>query len=199
MPEPGPAPKLLVTGMPKSGKTTAVIRLVELLRDAGVPVHGFVTSEQRVDGRRVGFVVHDLTGPSAQLAHQDLDSPVRVGRFGVDVPAFEQIAFPALHAALAGDGVVVIDEIARMELASTAFAALVEEILDSTRPVIATVHSQPHPFTDTIKQRPDVLLLDVDDTTRDDSLFPFVQVALRQTAVYLEGKTEVEVVGIRRS
>lgn len=168
MPASGPAPKLLVTGVPKSGKTTAVIRLVELLRQAGVPVGGFVTSEQRVDGRRVGFIVQNLAGPSGLLAHQDLDSPVRVGRFRVDVPAFERIALPALNTALAGDGIVVVDEIARMELASAAFVALVEEVLDSQRPVVATVHAHPHPFTDAINQRPDVLLLEVDDTTRDD-------------------------------
>jgi hypothetical protein len=38
----------------------------------------------------VGFVVNDLAGPCAQLAHEDLVSSVQVGRFGVDVAAFEQ-------------------------------------------------------------------------------------------------------------
>jgi nucleoside-triphosphatase len=168
MPGTASAPKLLVSGTPKSGKTTVVTRLVVLLRQAGVPVGGFVTSEQRVDGRRVGFVVNDLAGPCAQLAHEDLVSPVQVGRFGVDVAAFELVALPALRAALDSDGVVIIDEVARMELASTAFTALVEEALTSPLPVVATVHAHAHPFTDALKHRPDVVVLDVDEVTRDE-------------------------------
>jgi uncharacterized protein (TIGR04141 family) len=43
-----------------------------------------------------------------------------------------------------------------------------------------------------------ILLKDGEDVNIN-TLFPFAQVALRQAAVYLEGKAEVEVVGIRRS
>jgi nucleoside-triphosphatase len=160
--------KVLVTGPPKSGKTTAVVRLVELLRAQAVPVGGFVTGEQREDGRRVGFVVRDLAGPSATLAHEDFNSPVRVGRFGVDVAGFERVGLPALRKALAhGRGVVVIDEVASMELASPAFAGLVEEALASTTAVVATVHAKSDPFTDSLKRRADTRVVSVDEESRD--------------------------------
>lgn len=162
------AVKVLVTGPPKSGKSTAVMRLVQLLVAEAVPVGGFVTVEQREGERRTGFVVKDLAGPSAVLAHQDLDSPVRVGRFGVDVAAFERVGLPALREALAAGGVVVIDEIARMELACPAFPALVAQALAAPVPVVATVHAQPHPFTDELLRRADVRVLRVDPAGRDD-------------------------------
>jgi nucleoside-triphosphatase len=109
------------------GKTTVAERLVELLVDAGVPVGGFVTREALGDdGRRVGFTVRDLAGPQAWLAHQNFDTGIQVGRFGVDIVAFERVGLVALEKAtwLARDhaGIVVIDEIARMELAFTSMS-----------------------------------------------------------------------------
>lgn len=143
-------------------------RLVGLLVAGGVPVGGFVTGEQRDgDGRRTGFVVRDLAGESAVLADQDLVSAVRVGRFGVDVAAFERVGLPALRRAVGSGGVVVIDEIARMELACPGFVGLVVEAMDSSSPVVATVHARPDPFTDALKARPDVQVIGVDAATRD--------------------------------
>jgi nucleoside-triphosphatase THEP1 len=73
---------------------------VELLVDAGVTVGGFVTHEVLGDdGRRVGFTVRDLAGPRAWLAHQDFDTGIRVGRFGVDIAAFEHVGLVALEKA----------------------------------------------------------------------------------------------------
>ncbi|MBV9314292.1 MAG: hypothetical protein JO100_11285 [Pseudonocardia sp.] len=47
-------------------------------------VDGFVTREVLGDdGRWVGFKVRDLAGPEAWLAHQDLDTDIWVGRFGL--------------------------------------------------------------------------------------------------------------------
>jgi nucleoside-triphosphatase len=145
-----------------------VVRLVGLLQAAGVPVGGFVTGEQRDGGgRRTGFVVQDLAGSSAVLAHWELESGVRVGRFGVDVGAFERVGLPALRRALDTGGVVVIDEIARMELACPGFSDLVVEAMESPSSVVATVHARPDPFTDAVKGRPDVQVVEVGPGTRD--------------------------------
>jgi nucleoside-triphosphatase len=160
-------PKLLVTGQPKVGKSTAINRLVRLLREREMVVGGFVTHEQLDHGRRVGFVVQDLAGPEAVIAHQDYSTGVRVGRFGVDVPAFERVGIPALRRAVDQGGIVVIDEIARMELASAAFVELVEKVFDTSAAVVASVHVHAHPLTDALKQRADVELLTVTLDNRD--------------------------------
>ncbi len=110
--------KLLLTAPPKTGKTTVISRLVELLGEEGLPAMGFVTTELRGNqGSRVGFVVRSLDGDKAVIAHQDFDTGVRVGRYGVDVPAFERVALPVMERLLTSDAVAIIDEIARMELA----------------------------------------------------------------------------------
>jgi nucleoside-triphosphatase len=160
--------KLLVQGPPKVGKTVAMQRLVDLLHEYDMSVKGFLTHEVREQGRRVGFVVRDVDGLEAVLAHQDFQTEVRVGRFGVDVPAFERVALPALRRAQEGGSVVVIDELGRMELASDAFVEAVHVLLATPLPVVATVHVQAHPVTDALKQRTDVQRIEVTEANRDE-------------------------------
>lgn len=145
--------KLLVEGRPGVGKTTLVERVVASLQRAGLGVCGFTTREMRIGGRRVGFEVDPIGGGAEVLAHVDLSGPPRVGRYGVDLTAFERAALPSLHEP--GD-VVVIDELGKMELASTRFVDAVHDLLASDRPVLASVHAHQHPVTDRIKQHPDV-------------------------------------------
>ena len=166
MSSPQSAVKVLVTGEPGSGKTTAVCQFVDALRADGVGVDGFLTHEQRRDGHRVGFVVRDLRGDQAVLAHQDSDSPVRVGRFGVDVDAFARVAMPALRRAIESADIIVIDEIARMELACPGFSELVSAAMASPRPVVATVQARSTPFTDDLKREPQVTVVTVDASGR---------------------------------
>lgn len=157
-------PRLLIEGPPGSGKTTAVLRAVELLRARGLQLAGFVTRELRRGGRRTGFAVEGLGGARAVLAHVGLAGDVSVGRYGVDVAAFERVALPEL--AREAD-VLVIDEIGRMELASASFASGVERLFASTVPVLATVQARAHPFTDALKRFPGVEVLRLCAANRD--------------------------------
>ncbi|MGH8886485.1 MAG: nucleoside-triphosphatase [Egibacteraceae bacterium] len=80
------AHRILLEGPPGVGKRTVVRRLVALLQEAGVPVEGFMTQELRGHGRRVGFVLKEIGGPEAVIAHVDWTSGPVVGRYHVDVP-----------------------------------------------------------------------------------------------------------------
>ena len=159
-------PRLLLEGRPGIGKTTVARRLLHLLQEAGVPVGGFTTGELRTGGHREGFVVEAASGAREVLAHVDLPGPPRVGRYGVDLAAFERVALPALGDPGLG-GVVVIDELGKMELASAAFRAAVLELLGRDVAVVATVHQAHHPFTDALKRRLDIRVVRVTEATRD--------------------------------
>jgi NTPase len=89
--------RLLLEGRPGIGKTTVAWRLLRLLREAGAPVGGFITGELRTGGRREGFLVEAASGAREVLAHVGLPGPPRVGRYGVDLAAFERVALPALR------------------------------------------------------------------------------------------------------
>jgi nucleoside-triphosphatase len=158
--------RILLEGRPGSGKTTVAARLVELLAQRGVDVRGFVTHEVREDRRRVGFDVETIDGKRATLAHVSFAGPPRVGRYGVDLDAFERIALPAL-AGPPRDAVVVIDELGKMELASERFRAEVSRLFESAVHLVATVHVFRNPFTDALKRRPDVERVQVTRDNRD--------------------------------
>jgi nucleoside-triphosphatase len=159
-------PRLLLEGRPGIGKTTVARCLVALLLERAVPVGGFTTAELRTGGRREGFVVEAVSGTQEVLAHVGLPGPPRVGRYGVDLTAFERVALPALHIPRTG-GVVVVDELGKMELASAAFCEAVVELLGRDVAVVATVHLARHRLTDALRRRPDIRLVGVTEATRD--------------------------------
>jgi nucleoside-triphosphatase len=147
--------RVLVEGRPGSGKTTVAARLADLLGERGIEVRGFVTHEVRERGRRVGFEIEAMNGDRATLAHVRLPGPPRVGKYGVDLDAFERVALPAL-AKPSRDAVVVIDELGKMELASNRFREAIAGLLDMPVDFIATIHVFRDPLTDRLKNRRDI-------------------------------------------
>jgi nucleoside-triphosphatase len=128
-----------LTGMPKAGKTTLLRKLVDDMKSQGIKVCGFLTPEEKTHGTRTGFKVEDIeTGKKATLAATDIDGP-KVAKYHVNIKSFERLAGPALNN-LSKYDVVVIDEIGRMEMKSTKFQNLVEDILESSTPLIASLH-----------------------------------------------------------
>ncbi|HYB30990.1 MAG TPA: nucleoside-triphosphatase [Solirubrobacteraceae bacterium] len=155
----------LIEAPPGVGKTTALQRLAELLRERDVTLAGFLTGEIRDGTRRVGFHVETLGGERGTLAHQNLPGPPRVGRYGVSIGEFERIALPALG--LPAD-VILIDELGKMELASSRFRNALVDLVEGDTPVVATVHAFHHPFTDALKRRPDATVERLTRENRDE-------------------------------
>lgn len=159
--------RILLEGRPGAGKSTIARRLADRLGRDGIPVSGFLTEELRESGRRLGFSLERFGGERGVLAHVDLPGPPRVGRYGVDLAAFERVAIPALEQA-GKDEVAIIDELGKMELASDAFREAVAALLDRPVPVVATVQSASHAFTDALKRRRDVETMRVTTANRDE-------------------------------
>jgi nucleoside-triphosphatase len=133
--------RILLTGLPGSGKSTVLLKVVELLRLKSFRIGGFITPDVRVGGRRVAFKVVDLhSGEEAILASLKLEDGPRVGQYRVDISAFEGIALPALDYAEKECALICVDEIGRMELFSQAFKCKIEELFSSEKPILAVVH-----------------------------------------------------------
>jgi nucleoside-triphosphatase len=157
-------PKILLTGRPGVGKTTVIMKVVEGFSGrAG----GFYTEEIRKGNTREGFRIQTLDGRDGILAHVSHSGPFRVGKYGVDVDAFDGIAVPTLERALKREELVIIDEIGKMELFSRRFRALVQRVLASQKRVLGVIHQRADPFTQRIRQWPSVETWTVTEPNRD--------------------------------
>lgn len=130
---------VLLTGPPRVGKTTVVVRTVERVKDEGVGVAGFWTEEVRVGGARIGFDIVRIDGRRTPLSRKDTDSDVRVGSYGVLVDE-ASAAFDDLRDTIADGmaGVWVVDEFGPMELKIPAFRILADAVVGSGADVLAT-------------------------------------------------------------
>jgi nucleoside-triphosphatase len=156
---------LLITGRPGVGKTTLVMNVVERLR-ASVRLAGFTTAEVRgPSGERTGFQILTVEGKQGELARAGFRSSVRVGRYGVNLEAFERLALPEL--ARRNVDLIVIDEIGKMECASDRFRHTVKEALDAQVSVLATLGIARLPFLESLRSRPDVELLTLTERNRN--------------------------------
>jgi len=151
-------PVYLLTGQPGTGKTSLIKQVV-----AGFPAKagGFYTEEIRRQGTRLGFKLVTLKGQEAILAHIDFNKRFRVGKYGVDVSFMDRVGVPALREAAEQCDLVIIDEIGKMELFSSAFREAVSEIIGSGKRVLGTIMLQANPFADAIKRQPRVNVINV--------------------------------------
>ncbi len=154
---------ILVTGVPKSGKSTLVERA---LNDLDLSKRGFVTREVRENDQRIGFEVVTSEGQKRMLADVYIDSPIIVSRYRVDVDGFEKILPPLFQY---GDGLLYLDEIGQMQLYSKRFQKLVKTYLDSPNIFFGTLSQiYSHPLIDDIRNRNDVVLLEITSENRDE-------------------------------
>ncbi len=161
--------KVGISGLPGSGKTTALIKCIDLLEKEGYTVGGVVTEEIREGNRRVGFHIMDwMTKDREVMAHVNIESRVKVGKYGVDVKTLDTIGADALRRALENADVIVIDEIGKMEVESKVFVNLIRQVLDSEKHIIMTIHKKSrNPLLQEIRRRDDVRILEITPVNRN--------------------------------
>lgn len=160
----------LITGPPRSGKTTVIQRVRSRLKEQGYRVDGIYCPELRVDGTRVGFEIMDLTtGDARVLAHVDQADGPSVGKYRVNVENIDTICASAIPRAFEEADVLLVDEIAPMEVHSDEFGRQVTRALDAEMLLIAAIHYRStEGFIGEVKARDDIELFEVSEGTRDE-------------------------------
>lgn len=154
---------VLFTGSPGCGKSTLVEKIVNESKKQST---GFFTREIREKGRRVGFSIETLKGKQGVLAHIDIDSRFRVGKYGVNIDDIDRIAVPSMTPDN-DEQLVIIDEIGKMECFSVPFKEALVQVLESKNPVLGSIALKGDRFIETIKKRKDVHLIRITEKNRD--------------------------------
>jgi nucleoside-triphosphatase len=154
---------LLLTGRPGVGKTT-IIRTVGRTLER-LPIVGFCTEEIRVGRERRGFRLVTFDGDEAIIAHVGFPPPC-VGKYGVDVPTIDRFA-ASLQETGDRPAIYLIDEIGKMECMSAVFVRAMRRLIESRRPLVATVGERGSGFIDEVKRHDTAEVWTVTETTRD--------------------------------
>jgi nucleoside-triphosphatase len=175
--------KIGITGLPGSGKTETLLRIINLLEEEGIKVGGMITEPIVEKQRRSGFQIVDwLTKESMVFAHKDLKSRVRSGSYGVNLAALEDLGIRALTDARQNADVVVIDEVGKMEVESEAFTKAVVDTLDQDKSIIMTLHKKSrNPLLQDIRRRDELRLLEVTPVNKNLLAFKIVKLLTERT------------------
>ncbi len=157
---------ILLRGLPGSGKTTLIERLIKVLPG---PKKGFYTKEVREHGRRIGFKIITLEGRETWLAKRGKGHP-QVGKYRVYLEDFERLVVPILRD-ITPQTLLIIDEIGKMELFSRPFQQAVWAALDSSIPVLATMGYGRLPFLEKLSQRSEAIFLEVSPASREHLVY----------------------------
>lgn len=158
-----------LTGPPGCGKTTAALKIKNILESSNVKIDGMYTEEIRVSGRRVGFrVTRIATGESGVMAHIDFRTSYRVGKYFVDLEVLDNVGVAGIMNGLNSAGVVIVDEVGPMELYSSNFINAVRKIMSHSIPAVLTVHYKAsHPIVYEVKKAAGSNLITLSEVNRD--------------------------------
>ena len=152
---------ILITGMPRSGKSTLLNKIIKKISNKV----GFVTNEVCKDGERVGFELVTHNGKKSTLANINIKSKFKVSKYFVNIENLSSIITQVED--FSEDNFLFIDEIGQMELFSNKFKSLVLKYLDSKNVCITTLSKiYSDEFIEKIKNRKDVIIIEITEENR---------------------------------
>ncbi len=156
---------ILLTGHPGVGKTTMLKGIIE--RFPHLAMTGFYTEEIQEKGIRSGFKAVAMDGSSAVFAHRNFQTEPenRIGKYGVRPEVLETLVLSHLSPQRKTAHLIIVDEIAKIELLSMPIREGLLQALDSECPLLGTISLKGTGFIKQVKQRDDVELFKI---TRDN-------------------------------
>ncbi|KAG5681298.1 hypothetical protein PVAND_010748 [Polypedilum vanderplanki] len=172
---------IILTGMPGSGKSTIIKRIVNELRaNTMTNLKGFYTEECRNEANeRIGFDIKTFDGKEGILArtsteinskNKPTNMNYKVGKYVVYVNEFENLCMKYFDISEEKD-LLVIDEIGKMELFSKKFEKAINNLLStkSNLKILATVPlKNSHLLVEQIKSDKNSTLFHITKSNRDD-------------------------------
>jgi nucleoside-triphosphatase len=177
----GVHPKIGITGLPRSGKSAVMEKVLEMLSDERkreISMRGGSTETPILGGLRTEPLLENGEGT---IAHKKIDSRLRVLGYGIDVEELNRVALPAIDHAQHHCEVLVIDEIGKFSVESEAFVQAVRSALEVDMPTLLTLHKKSrHPLLQDIRRRDDGRILEVTPVNR--ALLPYkIHKLMRET------------------
>ncbi len=133
--------KILITGSPRSGKSTLISRIIEFYSKENYVIYGFLTPEVRMGGKRVGFDVEDIySGKRNKFARAgNYKTQFKLGRYSIFIKEFDQMISKLEKVEIQKIDLLIIDEIGKMELFSKKFQEFIKKQFQLDISIVATI------------------------------------------------------------
>jgi nucleoside-triphosphatase len=177
-------PKIGITGLPRSGKSAVLDKVVSMVVDehkanprrstSGSSVIGGMRTEAIIEnGERVGYACIDIeTGERGVMAHREIESRNRILGYGIDPSEIDRVGVPAIQNAVGNCKILVVDEVGKFSVESEGFVDVVRAALEYDMPTLLTLHKKSrHPLLQDIRRRDDGRILEVTPVNR--ALLPY--------------------------
>ena len=103
------------------------------------------------------------------LAHVNQPTGPKIGKYHVNLTDLDVIGVGAILDALQNADILAVDEIGPMELSSTAFSKALVKAVESSKPIIGTIHyGLKNSILDSIKKREETEILKVTYKNREN-------------------------------
>ncbi len=150
---------IVITGKRNSGKTTLVNDVISTL---GFKTSGYRTIPYQKYDIGWSYAMESLvTFQKEAISYCD-----GIGMKGI-TETFETFGVKCLKQSFQGDDIIVLDEIGRFERHSYTFLSMIDEILRSSKFVLAVVKAEPIDYLEDIKSKQADLLIDLDQISYD--------------------------------
>lgn len=177
-------PKIGITGLPRSGKSAVLDKVVSMVvaehkanprrSTSGSSVIGGMRTEAIIEnGERVGYACINIeTGERGVMAHREIDSRNRILGYGIDPSEIDRVGVPAIQNAVGNCKILVVDEVGKFSVESEGFVDIVRAALEYDMPTLLTLHKKSrHPLLQDIRRRDDGRILEVTPVNR--ALLPY--------------------------
>ena len=170
--------KIGISGPYGVQKTGTLKKIIEMLAEEDISVGGMITDPIMENNRRVGFQVMDwATKEKTVFAHLDLDSPITIKGYGVNIDALNEVGVKAIENAAKNQDVILVDEVGKKQVESEKFNEIVKTAMDLDKTMIITFQKKSrNPLLQDIRRRDDIRMLELTDVNKD--LLPYKVVDL---------------------
>lgn len=138
--------KIFITGESGVGKTTLIEEIGVFLIKKGINVSGFITKEERREGKRIGFKIIELISKKEYIfASKIIQSNVKFGSYFLLLENLEKVLNESINR---NYKYLIIDEIGKMEFYSKYFKEKIFDLMKTDKNIIAVLHRD---FVDNFK------------------------------------------------
>ena len=162
---------IMLIGPRGAGKTTVAQGALAMLNGlyllGRLSIRGYYTEPIGDPADPKGHAMHPVGHKPRKIAHVNSRKGPRVGRFRVDVEAFERHGVKALRDASEDPIIILMDEIGRFEVHAPKFVAEIHRCLDCANPVLGVLSAHGGPVVEAVAARDDVRFVAVEESSRD--------------------------------